>query len=98
VVARYGGDEFVIMLPFTSARQALPVAERIRASISAICVGTDKEPFRVTLSIGIAELRREPLDENVEHILQRADEALYKAKQGGRNRVAIFGEGETGAS
>ncbi|MBM3180379.1 MAG: PAS domain S-box protein [Chloroflexi bacterium] len=98
VVARYGGDEFMVLLPDASAQQALPVAERIRANVAALRVGTDKKPFTITLSIGIAELRHEPLDENVERIIQRADEALYQAKESGRNRTVIFGQGETGAN
>jgi len=98
VVARYGGDEFMVLLPDASAQQALPVAERIRANVAALRVGTDKKPFTITLSIGIAEMQHEPLDENVERIIQRADEALYQAKESGRNRTVIFGQGETGAN
>ena len=94
LVARYGGDEFIVILPDTSAKQALPVAERIRASVAAIRVGADQqEPVAVTLSMGIADIRREPMDDNVEQLVQRADEALYQAKHNGRNRVVIFGEG-----
>jgi diguanylate cyclase (GGDEF)-like protein len=94
LVARYGGDEFVVILPDTSAKQVLPVAERIRASVAAIQIWSDQqEPPTVTLSMGIADLRREPMDENVEQIFQRADEALYQAKHSGRNRVVIFGAG-----
>ena len=92
VVARYGGDEFIVLLPNASAQQALPVAERIRAHVAFIRAGTDKLPFTITLSIGIAEMRHEPLDENVDRIIRRADEALYQAKEGGRNRTVIFGQ------
>ncbi len=98
VVARYGGDEFIVLLPNASAQQALPVAERIRASVAYLRIGTDKKPFTITLSIGIAELRHEPLDENVDRIIQRADEALYKAKESGRNRTVIFGQDEARAN
>jgi diguanylate cyclase (GGDEF)-like protein len=91
VVARYGGDEFIVLLPQASAGQALPIAERIRASVAAIRVETVKEPFAITLSIGIAEMRREPADENIERIIQRADEAMYAAKAQGRNRTVIHG-------
>jgi diguanylate cyclase (GGDEF)-like protein len=95
VVARYGGDEFIVMLPHATAQKALLIAERIRISIAAIPVEIDKEPFVITLSIGIAETRYEPMDENVERIIQCADEAMYKAKQSGRNRTVIFGQDET---
>jgi diguanylate cyclase (GGDEF)-like protein/PAS domain S-box-containing protein len=98
LVARYGGDEFMVILPYTSAGQALVVAERIRASVAAIQMETDDGTLGVTLSIGIAETQFEPRDENVERVIQRADQALYKAKQGGRNRVVIFGQDETGAT
>ncbi len=92
VVTRYGGDEFIIMIPQASARQALPIAERIRAGVAAIRAGAGAEPASLTLSIGIAEIRLEPPDEVVERVIQRADDALYKAKQSGRNRSVIFGQ------
>ena len=97
VLARYGGDEFVILLSQTSAQQAYPIAERIRASISALRMQTETGPLAITLSIGIAEIWREPADESVERIVQRADKALYAAKQAGRNRTVIFDPNGTGA-
>jgi diguanylate cyclase (GGDEF)-like protein len=100
VVARYGGDEFVVMLPNASAQQALPVAERIRASVEALQVNkhhNDKNPLTITLSIGIAEIRHDPA-ESVERVIQRADKALYKAKLDGRNRIVIYGQDTTGAT
>jgi diguanylate cyclase (GGDEF)-like protein/PAS domain S-box-containing protein len=101
VVSRYGGDEFIFMLSHTSAGQALIVAERIRASVAALrmdALQDDKGPLGITLSIGIAGMRLAPLDENVERVIQRADEAMYAAKQAGRNRTVIFGQDETGAT
>ncbi len=95
VVARYGGDEFIVMLPHASAQQALPVAERIRARVAAIRLDAsrdDKEPFTIALSIGISEMQLEPADESVDRVIQRADEALYTAKHSGRNRTMIFGQ------
>jgi len=98
LVARYGGDEFIVLLPYASTQQALAVAERIRAGVAAIFVDAafrdDKEPFTTTLSIGIAEMRHKPADDNVERIIQRADDALYEAKRSGRNRTVVFGKGE----
>lgn len=90
VLARYGGDEFVVLLAQTSAQQAFPIAERIRASVEAIQMQTEQDPLTVTLSIGIAEIWRDPADESVESVVQRADKALYTAKQTGRNRTVIF--------
>jgi diguanylate cyclase (GGDEF)-like protein/PAS domain S-box-containing protein len=90
VLARYGGDEFIVLLPETSASQALLVAERIRARVQSGPVGNGGNPVAVTLSIGIAELRRGPMDASVEQMVQRADKALYQAKAEGRNRSVVF--------
>lgn len=89
-LARYGGDEFVVLLPQTNAQQAFPVAERIRMSVADLQIETEKDPLTVTLSIGIAELCSDPMDQNLEAIVQRADKALYAAKTAGRNRTVIF--------
>ena len=92
LVARYGGDEFIVALPYTRAQQALAVTERIQKTVAAIpvdMVRSDPEPFAITLSIGIAEMRRRATDDNVERIIQRADDALYEAKRSGRNRAVI---------
>jgi len=92
-LARYGGDEFVILLPQTNAQMAYAIAERIRMSVEALSIPTEKGPLSVTLSIGIAEMQADPADESVEQVVQRADKALYAAKQGGRNRSHInFGK------
>jgi diguanylate cyclase (GGDEF)-like protein/PAS domain S-box-containing protein len=92
VLARYGGDEFVILLSQTNAQQAFSIAERIRASVAAVRLQTDQGVFSVTLSLGVAELCREPKDDGIERIIQRADQALYAAKQAGRNRTMIFAQ------
>ncbi|MEI6808893.1 MAG: iron-containing alcohol dehydrogenase, partial [bacterium] len=55
IIGRYGGDEFIILLPQTSAQEALPLAERIHASIAAMRIETDSGPLNLTISIGIAE-------------------------------------------
>ena len=98
LVARYGGDEFIVLLPYASTQQALAVVERIRVGVAAIPVDAafrdEKEPFTMTLSIGIAEMWLEPADDNVERIIQHADDALYEAKRSGRNRTVVFGKGE----
>ena len=91
VIGRYGGEEFVIMLPMTDAQQVYPVAERIRAGVAALRVPTPKGDAAVTISIGISETILKPQDESVENVIRRADEAMYAAKQAGRNRTVIFG-------
>ena len=91
-LARYGGDEFIILLPETSAKQAFPIAERIREQIAAMRMENDKDHFGVTLSIGIAETKNDPVDFNIEAVISRADKAMYKAKTEGRNRTVIYSE------
>jgi diguanylate cyclase (GGDEF)-like protein len=84
IFCRFGGEEFVALLPNTSAKPALVAAERLRTAFAEESPETLKDilPFAATVSIGIAELEN---DENIESFLHRADTALYKAKGGGRN-------------
>jgi diguanylate cyclase (GGDEF)-like protein len=93
---RYGGEEFVIVLPVTGAQQAGLLAERIRSHVESFRVETDKDPAFVTLSIGIAEMLHEPQDGSVYNMIRRADKAMYAAKQAGRNRTVIFDSNATG--
>ena len=102
LIGRYGGDEFVILLPHTSAQDALPLAQRIQASIAAIRLETKKDPLTLTISIGIAQSIHEPKTaveqaDTVEDLLRRADQALYAAKQAGRNCTRIYDPAMTGA-
>lgn len=90
LLARYGGDEFVALLPHADAQRAAAIAERVRASAVAVTMETEKEILSVSLSIGVADMR--PEDNGIERIVQRADQALYAAKQNGRNRVEICGK------
>ena len=87
IACRYGGEEFAVILPATDLRGAATVAEQIRATVAGKKITrkrTNETLGTVTLSIGAAQWQpSEPLDEWV----QRADQALYAAKQGGRNRV-----------
>jgi len=90
LIGRYGGEEFVIILPVTNARHAYLLAERIRVGVAALRVESGGNSAAVTLSIGIAETLHSPRDESVENIIRRADEAMYAAKKAGRNRTVIF--------
>jgi len=85
LVGRYGGEEFVVFLPDTGAEGANILAERIRVAIGDRPIDTDAGPLAVTTSIGLAAY--DITDTEPGSLLARADEALYAAKQGGRNRV-----------
>ncbi len=88
-LARYGGEEFVVLAPQTPADRALILAERLRQVIaeSPISVSPDLQ-LRITISIGVAVFPEHA--QNGNELVRAADEALYKAKQTGRNRVCLF--------
>lgn len=82
---RFGGEEFVILLPETNLEQALIVAQRILETTASTAFHLREETISVSVSIGVTTYRAE--DENLNALLERADEALYQAKQQGRNRA-----------
>lgn len=82
---RWGGEEFVVVLPETDLNTALPVAERIREKLANIVIYTGEQKVQITVSIGVARYKWG--DTKIYTILQRADQALYKAKNKGRNCV-----------
>ncbi|MDB2562260.1 diguanylate cyclase [Sulfurimonas sp.] len=86
VFARYGGEEFIVMLPDTDEAGAGNLAEKIRESIEVNPFTCEKLSVGITVSIGVAELKDEKL---LRDIIHRADEALYTAKESGRNKVEI---------
>lgn len=83
LIARFGGDEFGVLLPHTELHSARVVAERARSGIAGF--SSLKEIPRVTISLGIAELREK---EDLDMLINRADAALYRAKLAGRNTVS----------
>src|SRR5918912_1138793 len=87
VPARFGGEEFSILLPETPPEQALEIAERIRRAVAerAYDVETSSEPIRATVSIGVAGYPKDGTDAN--ELIHQADLAVYRAKLQGRNRV-----------
>ena len=87
VPARFGGEEFAILLPETPPEQAFEIAERIRRAVAEreFDVETSSEPIRATISIGIAAFPRDGADSN--ELIHQADLAVYRAKLQGRNRV-----------
>lgn len=83
LLARYGGEEFVMLLPRTAGAEALEVtAERLRQAVEAVRV----RDLQVTISLGVAGLKP---GEDLQHLLSRADEALYASKRAGRNRSTL---------
>jgi two-component system cell cycle response regulator len=86
VAARYGGDEFAVILPQTEAQGALRVCERLLRNVSSLEVTQGKISVRVSLSLGLALYPGEGVA-SVEDLLRAADDALYRAKRSGRNRV-----------
>jgi len=90
IFARYGGEEFVIALPETPLEQALQVAKRLRRTLMGTPITTETKTLYITVSIGLTVTGLESVDLNT--LLKQVDEALYKAKDNGRNRVEIFGE------
>lgn len=87
LIARYGGDEFVIMLMDTDEMQARSIAERIRTRVMETMFESESVMVHVTLSIGIAPV--DPSERDLRSILKRSDNALYAAKQQGRNCVIV---------
>ena len=89
ICGRYGGEEFVCLLPETTEIEARVVAERLRMAMAEQTIATAEGELHFTVSIGLAEA--EPGDSTVETLIQRADVAMYEAKAAGRNRVVSCG-------
>jgi diguanylate cyclase (GGDEF)-like protein len=86
VLARFGGDEFIALLPETETRGAKEMGERIRRAIEGATMEVRGGDIGTTVSVGVASY---PSDGgNLEVIMDKADKAMYRAKQQGRNRVA----------
>ena len=89
VVARFGGEEFMVLIKGASPTIARRVGERFRRGVAAIAFEPTLEVGRITVSIGIATWGGGRLPPSREGFVQKADEALYRAKNAGRNRVAV---------
>ncbi len=85
---RYGGEEFVILLPDIDNAGAHIFAERLRQRIEAMVVKHEEQQIRFTVSLGVADLKL-PMDE-YKQLIERADQALYASKKGGRNQTNIY--------
>jgi diguanylate cyclase (GGDEF)-like protein len=88
LIARYGGDEFVVLLPETPASGAVGVADRIRRSMETASLPTRDGVIAATVSIGIAGYPNHGAD--FESVLEKADQAMYASKSGGKNRTSMF--------
>ncbi|UJP06921.1 MAG: diguanylate cyclase [Nitrosomonas sp.] len=86
VVSRYGGEEFVILLPNTSLDEAVQILSRIRRNLTKKFFLHENKRLLITFSAGVAQLQA---DESQESVFKRADEALYRAKKGGKNQILI---------
>jgi len=86
IVGRYGGEEFLLILHHAELPTARMVAERIRSRIAATPIDLAAEILDVTISMGVAMAKP---DEAVNSLVERADKALYNAKENGRNQVVL---------
>jgi diguanylate cyclase (GGDEF)-like protein len=86
-LGRLGGEEFAVILPETALAAAFDVAERLRQHLAERPLIAEREAIACTVSVGVAQLNAH--DPGIDDLFNRADAALYKAKNGGRNRVEI---------
>lgn len=86
LVGRWGGEEFLVLMPETNADRATLVMERLREAVAKLRIRLNDESLSVTVSLGLAELRA---DENYSSAINRADVALLRAKRQGRNRYEM---------
>ncbi len=91
IVARYGGDEFVALLPATDASQALIAAERLRTVIAKTACNINGENIHITASIGIAEYPGQGA--LINELLNNADKALLHSKETGKNKITALPNG-----
>jgi len=93
IVARFGGEEIAVIAPHTSVLAAADLAERLRQVVETSVIvpaneQEDRQAVTISISIGVAGLDRQIVDK--QSLIERTDEALYRAKQKGRNRVVVF--------
>jgi diguanylate cyclase (GGDEF)-like protein len=86
-VARLGGEEFILMLPSTTASEAIAVAERLRVAVERARIDTAVGQLKATVSLGVASLSE--ANPTLQSLLAAADRALYDAKRAGRNCVRV---------
>jgi len=90
IFARWGGEEFIILLPESNVHEASTVAERLRSKLSKIEISSkDGTLITYTVSIGMRVVNQDETDVNMNDIIREADGSLYMAKENGRNRVVM---------
>jgi diguanylate cyclase (GGDEF)-like protein len=89
-VARYGGEEFIIILPSTEYHDAESVAEKIRRMIQQLSFKPNGATIQITISVGVFCAKGDELKQSTEEFIRKADEALYKAKGMGRNKIVSY--------
>ncbi|MFQ5660943.1 MAG: GGDEF domain-containing protein [Gammaproteobacteria bacterium] len=90
VVARYGGDEFIILLPETDYKHARDASERIRSAVDHTSFDMNGDRVTTTVSVGVAGYPEDATD--IKELVEKADKALYRSKNSGRNKVTLFSE------
>jgi len=88
VVARFGGEEFIILLPQCNLHAAVALAERLRLAVQQLEILTEKGVCKPTVSIGVTSIQPS-MEQSPAKFVADADAALYEAKKSGRNRVCI---------
>ena len=94
VVSRYGGEEFLIAMPDTTEAAAIMAADRVRALIGGTAIMVGEQAFSITVSAGVSEAKK---GDKFRDVFKRADNALYRAKQSGRNQVCRAGKANIAA-
>ena len=89
IVSRFGGEEFAILLPSTDSTGALAIAEKLRRVVENNTINIEIYNIKFTISIGISSTNYRD-DNHISEALNRADKALYEAKENGRNRTVLF--------
>jgi diguanylate cyclase (GGDEF)-like protein len=92
LLGRYGGEEFVALLPESGTEGAMNAAERLRLRIAGALFKTGRVDLHLTVSLGVAVLGEQ--DTSLPHLIERADQALYIAKRNGRNRSCLWSDSE----
>jgi diguanylate cyclase (GGDEF)-like protein len=91
VVARYGGEEFIVILPYVTAENARHVADQIRSGLADLKFAADGHQIGITVSIGVSSTI--PVEDGMPRdMISQSDEALYRAKSTGRNKVCLYGD------